>query len=156
MSATRRPLVVAAALVLLTGALADRGDAVPVTKVGPCVTPEDGRDYVPGPDADEFQNGATGVTGALAVRVSKLKSYTAARFVGGDAEGKIGTWGINRPRQSAHGPAFGLDRNARRWTIQGVDARLSVIARTFGLRASDPAAKKARRCVSSITAPPAS
>jgi hypothetical protein len=42
---------------------------------------------------------------------------------------------------------FGLDRNARRWSTQGVDLRVNVIARNFGLRASDPAAKKARQYV---------
>jgi hypothetical protein len=104
------------------------------------------RDYVPY-TPDDLQNGPTRVDNAFAVRVSEVKSYTAARFVGGEAEGKIGTLGVSAPQPGVGGPAFGLDRNARRWSIQGLDLRLSVIARNFGLRASDPAAKKVRQCV---------
>jgi hypothetical protein len=151
-SPMRRALVLLAVVVVVVfaGAMTGGGGATSVAKVGPCVAAEEGRDYVPGPDLEEFQNGATGVTNAVAVRLSKQKSYTVAQFVGGEAEGKIGTWGVNDPSPGvAVGgyTAFGLDRNARRWAIAGVDTRLSIIARNFGLRASDPAAKKARKCI---------
>jgi hypothetical protein len=142
----RRVLTVLAALAVLAAFAAVPAGAVHGAKVGACVAPESTRDYVPY-TPDDLQNGPTRVDNAFAVRVSKVKSYTAARFVGGEADGKIGTWGVRAPQPGVGGPAFGLDRNARRWSIQGLDLRLSVIARNFGLRASDPAAKKARQCV---------
>jgi hypothetical protein len=139
-------IVLAAAVVVLAAFAAVPTGAVPTAKAGRCVAPQSNRDYVPY-TPDDLQNGPTHVDHAFAVRVSNVKSYTAARFVGGAAEGKIGTWGVSAPQPGVGGPAFGLDRNARRWSIQGLDLRLSVIARNFGLRASDPAAKKARECV---------
>ena len=141
----RRVLTVLAALVVLAVFAVVPAGAVPAAKVGPCVAPSN-RDYVPY-TPDDLQHGPTRVDNAFAVRVSNVKSYTAARFVGGEADGKIGTWGVSAPQPGVGGPAFGLDRNARRWSIQGLDLRLSVIARNFGPRASDPAVKKARQCV---------
>jgi hypothetical protein len=141
----RRVLIALAALVVLAAFAAVPTGALPTAKIGRCVAPSS-RDYVPY-TPDELKNGPNRVDNAFAVRVSNVKSYTAARFVGGEAEGKIGTWGVSAPQPGVGGPAFGLDRNARRWSVQGLDLRLSVIARNFGLRASDPAAKKARQCV---------
>src|SRR5215471_5358906 len=144
----RVPFVLAALVVVVGSSTIGRGDATAPAKLFPCVLPEEGRDYVPpsSPD-DRLRNGATGVTNAFAVRVSKLKSYTAARFVGGEADGKIGTWGAHRVSARHNPSAWALDRDARRYDIQGVDTPTRKIAEKEGLRASDPAAKKARQCV---------
>jgi hypothetical protein len=109
----RRVLTALAALVVLAAFAVVPAGAVPAAKVGACVAPESTRDYVPY-TPDDLQNGPTRVYNAFAVRVSNVKSYTAARFVGGEADGKIGTWGVSAPQPGVGGPAFGLDRNARR------------------------------------------
>lgn len=144
----RRVLVVAVLVAVMGGVAATPSRALAVAKIGPCVPPEEGRDYMPpSSPEDGLQNGATGVTNVVAVRVSKLNSYTAARFVGGEAEGKIGTWGASRRTTRHDASAWALDRNARRYDIQGVDVSVGQIGSRFGLRASDAGAEKARKCV---------